>query len=91
MNKQLASIKPAQLVKPEVPRKLQILQILCYSFDSALCDWIKFSVNVTVCIFIIIMCLEDLSQWLPGISPPITAVSLSLKQKVDVDRQAKYI
>jgi len=28
---------------------------------------------------------------LPGISPPITAISLSLKQKVDVDGQAKDI
>lgn len=47
--------------------------------------------NMTVCLLIILTCLEDQSQLPPGSSPPVTAVPLSLKQKVDVDRQAKDI
>lgn len=46
---------------------------------------------MTVCLLIILMCLEDWSQLPPGSSPPITAGPLSLKQKVVVDKQAKDI
>lgn len=46
---------------------------------------------ITMCLLIIIVCLDDWSQLLPGSSPPITAVPLSLKTKRDVDGQAKDI